>query len=48
MPNPVYEQVYGYLIVCKKRTALHASAAGFLLYQRMGYQPTAYFRSYSD
>jgi len=31
----------------KKRTALHATPAGFPVYQRMGYQPTAYFRTYT-
>lgn len=31
----------------KKRTALHATPAGFSVYQRIGYQPTAYFRSYT-
>ncbi|MBD1933736.1 MULTISPECIES: GNAT family N-acetyltransferase [Cyanophyceae] len=31
----------------KKRTALHATPAGFSVYQRMGYQPTAYFRTYT-
>ncbi|MEW5858149.1 MAG: GNAT family N-acetyltransferase [Cyanobacteriota bacterium] len=36
------EQRYG-----KKRTALHATPAGFPVYQRMGYQPTAYFRTYT-
>jgi GNAT superfamily N-acetyltransferase len=30
----------------KKRTALHATSVGIPLYQRMGYQPTAYFRTY--
>lgn len=32
----------------KKRTALHATPAGFPVYQRMGYQPTAYFRAYAN
>jgi GNAT superfamily N-acetyltransferase len=36
------EQRYG-----KKRTALHATSAGFPVYQRMGYQPTAYFMTYT-
>ncbi|MBD2002063.1 MULTISPECIES: GNAT family N-acetyltransferase [Cyanophyceae] len=36
------EQRYG-----KKRTALHATPAGFPVYRRMGYQPTAYFRTYT-
>ena len=31
----------------KKRTALHATPASFPVYQRIGYQPTAYFRSYT-
>ncbi len=31
----------------KKRTALHATPAGFPVYQRIGYQPTAYFRTYT-
>jgi ribosomal protein S18 acetylase RimI-like enzyme len=31
----------------KKCTALHATPAGFPVYQRMGYQPTAYFRTYT-
>ncbi len=31
----------------KKRTALHATPAGFPVYQRMGYQPTAYFKTYT-
>jgi len=31
----------------KKRTALHATPAGFPVYQRMSYQPTAYFRTYT-
>jgi GNAT superfamily N-acetyltransferase len=31
----------------KKRTALHATPAGFPVYQRMGYEPTAYFRTYT-
>jgi predicted acetyltransferase len=31
----------------KKRTALHATPAGFSVYQRMGYEPTAYFRTYT-
>lgn len=36
------EQCYG-----KKRTVLHATPAGFPVYQRMGYQPTAYFKTYT-
>lgn len=31
----------------KKRTALHATPIGIPLYQEMGYQPTAYFGTYS-
>lgn len=31
----------------KKRTALHATHVGLPVYQRMGYQPTAYFRTYT-
>jgi len=32
----------------KKRTALHATPAGFPVYRRMGYQPTTYFRTYTN
>jgi ribosomal protein S18 acetylase RimI-like enzyme len=31
----------------KKRTVLHATFVGFPVYQRIGYQPTAYFRTYT-
>ncbi|HEY9623951.1 MAG TPA: GNAT family N-acetyltransferase [Crinalium sp.] len=31
----------------KKRTTLHATPAGFPVYQRMGYQPIAAFRAYT-
>jgi len=31
----------------KKRTALHATPVGFPVYQRIGHQPTAYFRTYT-
>ncbi len=31
----------------EKCTALHATPAGFPVYQRMGYRPTAYFRTYA-
>lgn len=31
----------------KKRTVLHATPAGLSVYQRIGYQPTAYFRTYA-
>ncbi|NJR63026.1 MAG: GNAT family N-acetyltransferase [Cyanobacteria bacterium CRU_2_1] len=32
----------------KKRIALHATPAGFPMYQRMGYQPTADLRTYPN